>query len=76
MQEKKNVMLFTCEQDCEDFNRLVTIIKQRIQLGQEMKEIAEALTAPTVIWNQETVFFAYHSALILVKDENEFYDRA
>jgi len=73
---KKNVMLFTCEQDTEDFNRLVTIIKQRIQLDQTMEEIAEALTGPNVIWDQETVFLAYHSALILVKDENEFYDNA
>lgn len=68
--------MFTCEQDTEDFNRLVTIIKQRLYRDQTMQEIVVALTDDGVTWSKEAVFFAYHSALILVKDESEFYDRA
>jgi len=72
--------MFTCDQDTENFNRLVTVIKQRLHAGQGMQEIVTDLIGPATeewfSWNKEAVFFAHHSALILVKDENEFYGHA
>lgn len=55
----------------EAFDRLVTVLKQRMGLGQTREEIFEDLTPE---YGVEVLFLAYHSAKILFKYDRGFYD--
>ncbi len=62
---------FYTDHDDEQYNRLITQIKQRVSMGQSRREIFEDLLGLYGEGIADILFLAYHSALILIKHETE-----